>query len=196
MWRGLKTITDYKSSNPQINHDRSLPDTLNQFFACFNMQNNGVGAQISLPKEEHALILQQYQVKSTLRRIKITKAAGPDRVSGHTLKSCADQLTGVFTNIFNISLQQALVPNCLQSTTIIPVFKKSTTNRLWLLPSCPDPSYHLVLWDNYIIPHQRHHPHKSRQLPVCLLGEQIYGGWSHHQTSYCPLPPGISKHYM
>ncbi len=38
-------------------------------------------------------------------------------------------LTDVFTDIFNISLSQAVVPTCFKATTIIPVPKKSS-------PSC------------------------------------------------------------
>ncbi|KAK3554035.1 hypothetical protein QTP70_019154 [Hemibagrus guttatus] len=77
-----------------------------------------------LPREEPVIILENHQVRSTMRKIDITKAAGPDRVPGCTLKSCADQLAEVFTNIFNLSLQQAVVPTCLRSTTIVPVPKK------------------------------------------------------------------------
>ncbi len=39
------------------------------------------------------------------------------------------ELTDVFTDIFNISLSQAVVPTCFKATTIIPVPKKSS-------PSC------------------------------------------------------------
>lgn len=37
------------------------------------------------------------------------KVAGPVRVLGHTLKTCADQLAVVSTSIFNLSLQQAAI---------------------------------------------------------------------------------------
>ncbi len=43
---------------------------------------------------------------------------------------CADQLTGVFTNIFNLSLQQAIIPTCLKSSTIVLVPKKSAVKCL------------------------------------------------------------------
>lgn len=56
-------------------------------------------AQMPLPQNKHALILQDHQVKSTLRKIDITKAVGPDKMSGHTLKLCTDQLMGVFTGL-------------------------------------------------------------------------------------------------
>lgn len=37
---------------------------------------------------------------------------------------------GVFTNIFNLSLQQAAVPTCLKPTTIIPVPKRQSVKCL------------------------------------------------------------------
>ncbi len=34
----------------------------------------------------------------------VRKAAGPDGITGRVLRSCADQLAGLFTSIFNESL--------------------------------------------------------------------------------------------
>ncbi|KAI3370204.1 hypothetical protein L3Q82_024977 [Scortum barcoo] len=66
-----------------------------------------------------------------MKRINIRKAEGPDKVSGHTLKLCADQLAGVFLDIFNLSLQLATVPVSLQNLIIIvPVPKKSAVTCL------------------------------------------------------------------
>ncbi|KAF7643800.1 hypothetical protein LDENG_00233000 [Lucifuga dentata] len=125
-------MTDYKCSNQQISHDRALPDTLNQFFARFDTQ--GSREVVQLPQleqqQQQSLILQYHQVKSTLRKIDVTNAVGPDRVSGQTLKSCADQLADVFLDIFNLSLQLAVVPICLKSSTIVPVPKKSAVTCL------------------------------------------------------------------
>lgn len=58
------------------------------------------------------------------------KAAGPDGVPGRFLKVCADQLTGVLTNIFNLSLQQAVVPTYFKTSIIVPVPKKSPVKCL------------------------------------------------------------------
>lgn len=44
-----------------------------------------------------------YTKRVPLRRINI-KAAGPDKVSGRILKTCTDQLAGVFLDICNLSL--------------------------------------------------------------------------------------------
>ena len=65
-----------------------------------------------------------------LSRVNLRKAAGPDGVLGKVLKACADQLSQVFTSIFNLSLTQATIPACLKSTTIIPVPKKSNITSL------------------------------------------------------------------
>ncbi len=68
-------------------------------------------------------------VRRSLSRINARKALGPDNIPGHVLRDCAVELTDVFTDIFNISLSQAVVPTCFKATTIIPVPKKSS-------PSC------------------------------------------------------------
>ncbi len=59
----------------------------------------------------------------------IRKAAGPDGITGRVLRSCADQLAGLFTSIFNESLATSVVPTSFKKFIIIPVPKNSK-------PSC------------------------------------------------------------
>ena len=54
------------------------------------------------------------------QRLNSRKAAGPDNISPCLLKLCADQLSGVFTDIFNVSLFQCKIPHCVKKSTIIP----------------------------------------------------------------------------
>ncbi|CDQ58637.1 unnamed protein product [Oncorhynchus mykiss] len=56
------------------------------------------------------------------------KAAGPDGIPSRALRACADQLAGVFTDIFNQSLSQSVVPTCFKRATIVPVPKKAKLN--------------------------------------------------------------------
>ncbi len=72
----------------------------------------------------------EHDMRRVLRSVNPRKAAGPDSVSGRVLKDCADQLTGVFTRLFNLSLEQVSVPSCLKSSTIMPVPKNTTINSL------------------------------------------------------------------
>ncbi|KAI3352414.1 hypothetical protein L3Q82_005373 [Scortum barcoo] len=67
---------------------------------------------------------------SSCQRQKIRKAPGPDGVSPSCLKFCADQLTPIFTQIFNRSLELCEVPSCFKHSTIIPIPKKSSITGL------------------------------------------------------------------
>lgn len=58
------------------------------------------------------------------------KVASPDGVPGKVLRACTHQLTLIFTRLFNLSLDQAAIPSCLKSATIIPVPKKSPISSL------------------------------------------------------------------
>ncbi|KAI4893701.1 hypothetical protein NFI96_000602 [Prochilodus magdalenae] len=70
------------------------------------------------------------KVRRTLRRINPRKSAGPDNIPGRVLRECADQISEVLADIFNVSLTQAAVPTCLKTATIIPVPKSSTVTGL------------------------------------------------------------------
>ncbi len=67
--------------------------------------------------------------KWALKGVNIRKAAGPDGITGRVLRSCADQLAGLFTSIFNESLATSVVPTSFKKSIIIPVPKNNK-------PSC------------------------------------------------------------
>ena len=46
------------------------------------------------------------------------------------LKACADQLSSVFTDIFNLSLTESVIPTCFMQTTIVPVPKEAKVTCL------------------------------------------------------------------
>ena len=58
------------------------------------------------------------------------ESGGPDNILGHVLRTCAGELADALTDIFNISLSQAIVPRCFKTSTIIPVAKKSVVSCL------------------------------------------------------------------
>ncbi len=71
-----------------------------------------------------ALQISKDNVRQVFKKNKRRKAPGPDGVSPACLKTCADQLAPIFTQIFNISLELCEVPSCFKRSTIIPVPKK------------------------------------------------------------------------
>ena len=45
------------------------------------------------------------------------------------LRACVDQLASVFTDIFNLSLTDSVIPTCFKQTTIVPVPKNAKVTR-------------------------------------------------------------------
>ena len=65
-------------------------------------------------------------VSKTFKQINIHKVAGPGRV----LRACVDQLAGVLTDIFNLSLTESVISTCFKQTTIVPVPKTAKVTCL------------------------------------------------------------------
>ncbi|KAL0153828.1 hypothetical protein M9458_050858 [Cirrhinus mrigala] len=129
LWRGIQTITDYKPPPQTCDSTISLLNELNTFFARFEVQNSTSAQKTPPPPGDQVMTLSPDSVRRSLSGINARKAPGPDNIPGRVLRDCAVELTDVFTDIFNISLNQAVVPTCFKATTIIPVPKKSS-------PSC------------------------------------------------------------
>uniref|UniRef100_A0A674NYW7 Reverse transcriptase domain-containing protein n=1 Tax=Takifugu rubripes TaxID=31033 RepID=A0A674NYW7_TAKRU len=68
------------------------------------------------------------------------KATGPDGISSRLLKSCADQLCGIFSHMFNLSLRLGRVPQLWKTSCIVPVPKTPHPKEL---NSTQRPSIHL-----------------------------------------------------
>ncbi len=135
MWQGLKTICS-SGNNPsaEVRADPLLAEELNAFYGRFEC-NGGATLPISASGSsrqssdvDHVITVSEDEVRRELRRVNIRKAAGPDGITGRVLRSCADQLAGLFTSIFE-SLATSVVPTSFKKSVIIPVPKNSK-------PSC------------------------------------------------------------
>ena len=105
MWQGLQTITDYKGKHSrELPSDTSLPDELNHFYAHVEASNTEACMRASAVPDDCVITLSVADVSKTFKQVNILKAAGPDGLPGRVLRACADQLAGVFTDIFNMSL--------------------------------------------------------------------------------------------
>ncbi|KAK3537413.1 hypothetical protein QTP70_008943 [Hemibagrus guttatus] len=133
MWQGLQHITEYRQrSQGDITPKITLPDELNEFYARFQASNTGQQHK-TLASEgilDTPLIVSSAEVCMALRKTNPRKAAGPDNIPERALMVCPPELADVFTDIYNLSLTQALVPTCFKSTTIIPPPKKNTVTSL------------------------------------------------------------------
>ncbi|KAK3521381.1 hypothetical protein QTP70_004129 [Hemibagrus guttatus] len=119
------------------NADTSLSDELNIFYACFeaaaidaNAKANANTKASGCRQEENAntkkaFIISEHDVRRAFRRANTRKAAGPDGISGRVPRACVDQLVPVFTEIFNLSLTQSVIPTCFKESIIVPVLEKT-----------------------------------------------------------------------
>ena len=106
----------------------SLPDELNSFFARFESSR---AVEVQRDQELHCpFVLNRADVCKSFKRVNPHKAPGPDGIPGRVLRVCAVQLAEVFTDIFNRSLLQSVVPTCFKHSTIVPVPKKSKPSSL------------------------------------------------------------------
>ncbi len=134
MWQGLKTIcSSGNNSSVEVRADPLLAEELNTFYGRFE-RNGGATQPISASgssrqSSNHVFTMSEDDVRRELRRVNVRKAAGPDGITGRVLRSCADQLAGLFTSIFNESLATSVVPTPFKKSVIIPVPKNSK-------PSC------------------------------------------------------------
>ncbi len=135
MWQGLKTIcSSGNNSSTEVRADPLLAEELNTFYGSFEC-NGGATLPISASgssrqsSDDYAITLSEDEVRRELKRVNIRKAARPDGITGRVLRSCADQLAGLFTSIFNESLAASVVPTSFKKSVIIPVPKNSK-------PSC------------------------------------------------------------
>ncbi len=135
MWQGLKTICSSGNNNSvEVRADPLIAVELNNFYGRFEC-NSGTILPSSTSRSsrqssnDYAITLSEDDVRRELRRVNVRKAAGPDGITGRVLRSCADQLAGLFTSIFNESLTTSVVPTPFKKSVIIPVPKNSK-------PSC------------------------------------------------------------
>ncbi len=131
MWQGLKTYSSGNKSSAEVRADPLLADELNTFYGHFECNGGSATLPFSASgssrqrSEDHVITVSEDEVRRELKRVNIRKAAGPDGITGRVLRSCADQLAGLFTSIFNESLATSVVPTSFKKSVIIPVPKNS-----------------------------------------------------------------------
>jgi hypothetical protein len=71
--------------------------------------------------------LSEADVRKTLKGVNTQKATGPEGISGCFFIACAEQLEGIFSDIF---MSRAVAPTCFKETTIVTVPKKTEVTCL------------------------------------------------------------------
>ena len=85
---------------------RAYQIELNAFYARFEASNTEACMRASAILDDCVIPLSVADVS----KVNIHKAAGPDGLPGRVLKACANQLASGFTDIFNLSLAESVIP--------------------------------------------------------------------------------------
>ncbi len=98
MWLGLKTIcSSGNNSSAEVRADPLLAEELNTFYGRFECNGGATLPSSASGSSRHAITLSEDEVWRELMRVNVRKAAEPDGITGRVLRSCADQLAGLFT---------------------------------------------------------------------------------------------------
>ena len=143
-WKSLKTLVGQsklksdKSSMPS-DKQKKFPDKLNDFYCRFDTQDFGtelarirselqpkLGEDVDLDDSD----IDAKTLESIFRRLNTGKAIGPDNICGRLLKSCASQLSVVFSKLFTLSVKENAVPRLWKTSVICPVPKTRNPSSL------------------------------------------------------------------
>ncbi len=136
-WEGMGTITGLNDKSrgrvmlPNYNSDHQLAENLNAVYVRFD---NYDFSSKHLEFRDKLLLappfFDELSVIKCFKGCKPRKSPGPDNISGHLLKTCADQLGPIFNYIFNLSLTQQRVPSLWKQSTVVPVAKINNPKTL------------------------------------------------------------------
>ena len=137
-WRGIKSmasINQYSSESRQPITGVDVPDLSNVFTVFYSrFESSDFSENISMWRDSlvphNDIVIAQELVTTLFKRVNIMKAAGPDAVCGRTLRYCADQLSVVFTPLFNMCAKKGHIPQIWKRSTIIPVAKSKNPQEL------------------------------------------------------------------
>jgi hypothetical protein len=84
------------------------------FYTLFEASNTEACMRAPAVADNCVITLSIGDVSKTFKHVNIHKAVGPDRLPGRVIKACVDQLASVFTDIFNLSLAESVIPTCFK----------------------------------------------------------------------------------
>ena len=127
-WISLKQITGYSMKKvPNISVDI---DDLNGFYARFDDSRiKRKYPEVGSIEDVTSVYFSPNEVKKQFMSVNPRKASGPDGVSSRVIKLCAEQLSSVFSILFNRAYQEH-IPAVWKESCIIPVPKSPTAKEM------------------------------------------------------------------
>ena len=124
------TATDLKYNSHTASISIRKANLLNQFFkSCFTSSTQPLCADTNQPQASRSgtplsnISCSQEEVLDLLYTYKLKTAAGPDGVSSRMLQETARSISSSLTELFNLSLKKAKVPDQWKISNMTPIFK-------------------------------------------------------------------------
>ena len=109
-------------------NDNDKANILNQYFieqTVIEEKNATLPTTLPLPAHKFdSITVTPDDVESTLKTLKLGKAAGPDAINNRILKELADSLSLPLSDIFNYSLSSGKLPSVWKLANVTPIHKK------------------------------------------------------------------------
>jgi hypothetical protein len=143
-WEGLSIMSGFKGNKGGGSVEKSSAtqmdvNELNQFYARFDKhdfsdERENIREKLtsaSGPTEgESPIVVTEEEVLRGLKGVNASKAGGPDGMRPRVLKHCAEELSYIFSVIFNLSLSVNKVPALWKTSCIVPVPKKKSVQTM------------------------------------------------------------------
>ena len=174
MWQGLQIITDYERKTSHVGHWRLAPGQAEQLLCPLRI------TQCHRRGPTPQGLFSMANKSKIFKRVNPHKAAGPDDIPSRVLRAWADQLAGVFPDIFNLSRSQSAVPTCFKMSTIVPVPKKTKVTELNEYQRVALTSVMMKCFERLV------NDHKTSTLPGTL--DSLKFAYHPYHTAHCLIP--------
>ena len=124
---------DKKKQGLKCDDPTKFANDLNNFYARFdeydfsNEVENVCEPLLTIPND---VPLSEKEVKNVLSSVNPKKACGPDRVGGKIIKECSDQLSVVFSRLFQMLMNFHFVPRTWRTSQITPIAKTARAKEM------------------------------------------------------------------
>ena len=117
-----------KVNGKVISENKEMSSILNEYFtSVYSKESAGpVPEAVALPSLTRIsnIVFSVNQVKKKLLALRSDSAPGPDRITPRFLKDYAESIAPALTLLFNMSMEEGVVPEDWRRANVTPVFKK------------------------------------------------------------------------
>ena len=113
------------------NDNETKANILNTYFASsFSTPGNkDISINLNAIEEIGNINVDERGINKLLTNLKTNKASGPDEIQARLLKELNNELSPIFTILFQASLNQGKVPQDWKLANVTPLFKKGDKSR-------------------------------------------------------------------